>query len=122
MKELSYTELRKIQKQAEEHNQLHEITGMLLYDKHHFMQVLEGGESEIKKLYEKIKRDPRHCDVEALISSPIEKRNFPSWAMGLIELKNIPKYQDTELAEVKKDIPLSYKLLLAFSHNQVFSN
>lgn len=119
---LSYEELHRIQEQAEQHNALHNITGMLLYDKRHFMQVLEGDECEIKALYEKIKCDPRHYDVEALISSPIEKRNFPSWAMGLVELKNVPKYQDTDIADIKKDIPLSYKLLLAFSDNQVFTD
>ena len=58
---------------------------MLLYDGSHFMQVLEGDETKVLALFEQIKADPRHKNVEALINNPLDKRNFNDWAMGLIK-------------------------------------
>lgn len=64
------------------------LTGMLIYrystdaDNGYFIQMLEGGEREVRALYEKIKRDKRHHTILTLGEGEIEARMFSEWAMG----------------------------------------
>jgi Sensors of blue-light using FAD len=67
-------------------NERRGITGMLLYHKGLFLQVLEGGREELASLSEKIFEDPRHHDVEQIAFEPISKRSFSNWSMGFANL------------------------------------
>ena len=64
------------------------LTGMLIYrysedaDKGYFIQMLEGGQSEVRALFEKIRRDKRHHTVLTLAEGEIDTRMFSDWAMG----------------------------------------
>lgn len=58
------------------------ITGILLYRHGTFTQVLEGDESEIRPLLEKIKRDPRHHNLVVRLEQSIDVRSFPNWSMA----------------------------------------
>lgn len=58
------------------------ITGLLLYHNGHFVQALEGREDAVRDLYERIRRDPRHCAVSTMFEQPIGRREFPDWSMG----------------------------------------
>jgi hypothetical protein len=64
------------------------LTGMLIdrystdADKGYFIQMLEGGERDVRALYEKIRRDKRHHTVLTLGEGEIESRMFSEWAMG----------------------------------------
>lgn len=64
------------------------LTGMLIYrysadaDRGYFIQMLEGGASEVRNLYNKIRRDKRHHTVLTLGEGEIESRMFSEWAMG----------------------------------------
>ncbi len=58
------------------------ITGMLLYLDGNFLQVLEGNESDVRRLFATISRDVRHRGLIVLLSQPIETRAFPDWSMG----------------------------------------
>ncbi len=42
------------------------ITGMLLYKNGRFMQLLEGEEEDVVKIYRSIERDDRHKEVRML--------------------------------------------------------
>jgi hypothetical protein len=76
------------------------ITGMLLYMEGRyfsdyegrFMQVLEGSECNVKKLFEKIKIDERHQGVLVLKEAFQKERNFPDWTMGFKAI-NPEEYQ-----------------------------
>jgi hypothetical protein len=59
-----------------------DITGMLLYRRGEFVQILEGPRSDVEELMEKIGRDPRHHDVRVLIEEPLHERRFAEWTMG----------------------------------------
>jgi hypothetical protein len=61
---------------------------MLLYKDGNFMQVLEGEEAPVQALYAKIRRDPRHRGVLSLLQGPVDDRQFPSWSMGLRDLRS----------------------------------
>jgi DNA-binding transcriptional regulator WhiA len=58
------------------------ITGMLLYTKGTFLQVIEGEADIIDRLMETIKSDTRHHDVEILVRNSIKHREFKNWSMG----------------------------------------
>lgn len=58
------------------------ITGILLYRHGTFTQVLEGEESAVRALLEKIQRDPRHQNLSVRLEQRIENRSFPNWSMA----------------------------------------
>ena len=58
------------------------ITGMLLYARGSFMQVLEGEESAVAETMARIHADKRHHDIFELSHTPITTREFGSWSMG----------------------------------------
>jgi hypothetical protein len=64
------------------------VTGMLLYGNDTFLQVLEGEESVVDPLYEKIRRDPRHGNIKALKRTDIQSRHYPEWNMGFQRISN----------------------------------
>ena len=62
------------------------VTGLLLYHKLSFFQILEGPENEITPLYARIERDPRHNRVLLLSKKHTEGRNFGTWSMGFVDV------------------------------------
>ncbi|MGI9433300.1 MAG: BLUF domain-containing protein [Geminicoccaceae bacterium] len=62
------------------------ITGALvLYEyKQRFAQVLEGPEGDVQALYDRIKVDPRHDNVEICEAEAVPARLFNRWAMALV--------------------------------------
>ncbi|BFM25224.1 BLUF domain-containing protein [Microbacterium sp. che218] len=68
--------------QSRRSNHEHDLTGMLLYRRGRFFQVLEGPQDAVDELMTKIRRDPRHTDVRMLLSEEIDERRFSEWTMG----------------------------------------
>lgn len=64
------------------------ITGMLLYLEGKFIQVLEGSEEAVKKIYHKISLDDRHHRVTTIIEGESPERLFKDWLMGFKKLTN----------------------------------
>jgi hypothetical protein len=60
------------------------ITGALLFADGRFAQILEGDESEITSLYDRITRDPRHEHVTFDYLIEVAGRLFPGWSMARI--------------------------------------
>ncbi|ATC94761.1 BLUF domain-containing protein [Pseudoalteromonas tunicata] len=116
---LSPEQLSTLKKSCIEYNTQHKITGMLLYNNMKFMQVLEGDKETILALFKKIKQDPRHHQVEALILNPIDERNFGQWAMGIADISNESIKPDFLSDPNIVNKALSKKLLLAFSHHLI---
>ncbi|MBF9222571.1 BLUF domain-containing protein [Hymenobacter ruricola] len=69
--------LTSLLRKARLYNQQARITGLLLFAKGQFLQLLEGPESALSDLYARINDDPRHYDVRTLSYGPIEARSFP---------------------------------------------
>jgi len=67
-------------------NKLDDITGLLIHDKGHFLQVIEGPANAIDNLVQRLRRDRRHSQFEIHEDALVERRLFPDWAMGLGEL------------------------------------
>lgn len=68
-------------------NSMNDITGMLIYRNHIFLQLLEGEEEQVKELYEKIKSDSRHKDIQTILEQDTDKRVFPTWSMAYSDLE-----------------------------------
>lgn len=86
---------------ARQSNAEHKITGILLHMNGKFIQVLEGEESSVKKLYELISRDRRHKNLKVLLEKEIDKRQFDGWNMGF---KNITENELKEYPVLKSYI------------------
>ncbi|WP_295852841.1 BLUF domain-containing protein [uncultured Microbacterium sp.] len=68
--------------QSRRSNHAHDLTGMLLYRRGRFFQVLEGPQDAVDELMTKIRRDPRHTDIRVLLTEDVEERRFTEWTMG----------------------------------------
>jgi hypothetical protein len=74
---------------ARKHNASHGISGLLLFDKGQFLQVLEGDLEPVAALFQSIKRDRRHVGVTLIFRQPIARRDFAGWSMAFHDLSAI---------------------------------
>lgn len=65
-------------------NKKHHITGVLYYFNGRFFQYIEGLESVIENLFDKIALDPRHQCITYYGTVPIKKRKFTAWSMKYV--------------------------------------
>lgn len=86
IKQFSPSELADLLARSHENNTALGITGMLLYKDGNFMQVLEGEEAVVRRLYAEIGRDPRHRGLITMIEGPLVNRQFSDWSMGFQDL------------------------------------
>ncbi|WP_207423926.1 BLUF domain-containing protein [Desertivirga brevis] len=70
-------------------NSEHGTTGMLLCFNELYIQLIEGDESKIRQLYNNLRVDGRHYQVEILREGKINQRFFPDWSMAF-ERKDEP--------------------------------
>ena len=78
------TGLARIFSVARANNKRLGVTGALLVTEGWFVQALEGDESVVRGLYERISEDPRHEDVTVIESAPVDGRVFSRWAMAQV--------------------------------------
>ena len=65
------------------------ISGCLLIGSDSYLQLLEGPDSAVEKLYSRIKMDSRHKKVKKLFEQHIEEKSFSSWSMKFAPFNNI---------------------------------
>lgn len=92
---LHETDLLTILSEIRANNKTKGITGMLLFLKDRFIQVLEGEEKGVNELYEEIRKDPRHKKVTVILEGHSQHRFFKDWSMGF---KKISESDFTELS------------------------
>lgn len=80
--EFDEDELSKLLEVARERNKAKNISGMLLFLNGLFIQVLEGGNTAVDALFNKIRFDNRHKNVLKLYEEEIEERIFDFWSMA----------------------------------------
>jgi hypothetical protein len=79
-KSLAREEFLELVAQSQSKNDAMGITGVLMYKDGNFMQVLEGEQEYIAKLYSSIKLDSRHTLVSIIQEGPISLREYPDWS------------------------------------------
>jgi len=82
---------------ARERNARHQITGMLVYRDAVFLQVLEGEDGELDRIWAVIQADPRHENIVVIRDAEVSARDFPDWSMGFSnlshrDLSSVPGY------------------------------
>lgn len=75
-------DLARILKASAANNAERGVTGLLLYTKGTFMQVLEGYGADVEQVMRRVQADPRHQDINVLIRTSIRQREFGRWSMG----------------------------------------
>lgn len=84
------SELADIMAACERHNARSGITGVLVYDRGRFVQMLEGPETAVDGIYARICQDTRHADITLLLKEPAGKRLFQDWAMAFANAGEAP--------------------------------
>jgi hypothetical protein len=86
---MSEDELRELLRVSRDRNKQRNITGMLLYRDGFFIQVLEGKSDDVREVYNKICKDPRHKNIVKVYEQDISKRSFENWSMGFNHLRDL---------------------------------
>lgn len=67
-------------------NALDGITGLLVYNGTHFLQIVEGADAAVDDLLQRLFRDPRHADLEIVDETMAAAASFPDWSMNLVKV------------------------------------
>lgn len=86
--DLETQDLESIHRSARELNALDGITGLLVFNGTHFLQIVEGARDAIDELLDRLRRDPRHSGLEVRDERRIESRSFPDWNMELVRVNS----------------------------------
>lgn len=95
---MSRVELKQLLKTSRMNNRRNGITGFLLYQGGSFIQLFEGPDRSVYKLWELIRRDNRHMRVTLILLQNIEQRLFQDWSMGFADLQDMPN-KETSTAD-----------------------
>ncbi|WP_375436959.1 BLUF domain-containing protein [uncultured Hymenobacter sp.] len=79
---LDELELARLLTQSRAFNAAHGLTGILLYSHGNIIQLLEGTKANVREVFARIARDPRHTQVVKLADGPVTHRLFGQWSMG----------------------------------------
>ncbi len=78
-------EIFRIHEQGERNNAQNGLTGMLLFSRSYFLQILEGEREQLTQTFTVIAADQRHRRVSLLNVDDIADRTYPDWSMGLLD-------------------------------------
>jgi hypothetical protein len=88
--EFSGADLKRLLIRARLRNKAAGVTGMLVFHEGSFLQALEGDEQAVTEIFDRIKNDPRHRDVEILNRGMGSgERGFGDWAMGFADYTGV---------------------------------
>ncbi|MEN8790356.1 MAG: BLUF domain-containing protein [Flavobacteriaceae bacterium] len=75
-------EIRQMLDKARDKNKKLGITGCLLFYEGEFIQYLEGNQIKVLELFDEIKKDNRHNNIELISYAQREGREFENWEMA----------------------------------------
>ncbi|WP_426246542.1 BLUF domain-containing protein [Nocardioides sp. LHG3406-4] len=78
--------LRELLSKSRARNTDDSITGMLIFHRGNFAQVLEGDEHAVRATFDRICADDRHHSVVVELEDTVDDRTFPDWSMGFRDL------------------------------------
>ena len=88
-RKFSDSELIQMLEKFQTNNEKHDVSGVLLYNgAGTFIQFIEGDESVVDALYQRINKDKRHSRITCLRRATITERSFSQWRMGFRKLSN----------------------------------
>ena len=72
-------------------NDARDVTGLLIINGKRILQILEGRESAVLELYEKIRKDPRHVIAKLVSTVEDEGRMLLTWNMVVRDVGSLPE-------------------------------
>lgn len=81
--EITDNTLSDILMKAHENNSRQKVSGFLAFLNGNFIQFMEGSPEVVDALFERIKQDNRHTDVQRALHQLSEQKLFPAWFAGL---------------------------------------
>ncbi|TQQ92419.1 diguanylate phosphodiesterase [Cronobacter sakazakii] len=87
--DIDQASLQAIVRQAQTRNAQMQVSGILVFDGHQFLQVLEGPLHAVEALFERISQDERHDFVVELMRDYAPRRHFGNVGMALFDLRNV---------------------------------
>jgi hypothetical protein len=87
-------ELKQLLRKSQANNLVNDVTGLLLYSKGCFVQVIEGKIEDVDNTFARINKDKRHKNIIKLSEAKINERIYPTWSMGfkIISHQDISKF------------------------------
>lgn len=86
---LSVDALRILRQTAWNLNAIDGVTGMLIVTENSYIQLIEGSDTAIDALMERLNRDRRHTDIAVLDRRVVTQRNCPDLPMALLRLHGV---------------------------------
>lgn len=86
---VSWTDIVSIASHARSKNESLDITGMLIMNGAHVLQVLEGDTAAVNGLYNRILADDRHDSVQLVSFGELGQRQFGRWKMKEVNLQRM---------------------------------
>ncbi|MGB5506871.1 MAG: BLUF domain-containing protein [Sulfurovum sp.] len=86
---VDYTEILNILTHSWKYNHNSYISGMLVYDDRHFIQIIQGPIATIDKLFARISHDPRHTDIKLIGEELLHDRNCSGWGIGFYDNQEV---------------------------------
>ena len=75
-------QIQEMLEKARPYNSEQGISGCLLFHEGEFLQYLEGNQIRVLELFDKIKKDPRHTDIDLISHGERPDRWFKGWEMA----------------------------------------
>ncbi|MHB8949961.1 MAG: ABC transporter substrate-binding protein [Rhodoferax sp.] len=115
--------LLELQSVAQAFNRLNGITGCLVYRDGYFMQMLEGRRATLLALLDKIKADPRNCDLRLVMQGQARQRVFVDWGLVLRDQSPMqshldfaaPQQQSLNFFDLAADPRMCYAYITAYA-------
>jgi hypothetical protein len=102
--------VNEIIKKALVNNLALDITGILLFKKGMFAQLLEGPKANVEALFDKIQKDKRHSNIINFFKIDGNERIFPKWRMGFKEIGDLELKMINEILSWNKLISQAEKI------------
>ena len=80
------SEFEELETSSREWNARNDVTGFLVFNGIHFLQLIEGGEAIIDDLVERVRKDPRHTGFEIRDRQKVERRSFPGSPLQVVRV------------------------------------
>ena len=71
---------------SERNNRRDGLTGVLMRHGGRFLQAIEGRRTDVDRLMDRLRADPRHHNIRLLSDQDIPTRLFPEWPMTLAQM------------------------------------
>lgn len=82
----SEADLDGILQAARTNNPMDGITGLLIFNGGAFLQILEGAETAVDEMSQRLRADPRHFNMFVRAEQFIAGRAFPDWGMAYLRV------------------------------------